>query len=93
VSRHIEQKFQNQIVPLDRQEYERCRFMDCVFTYHGAQHFLLDGGTIERCRLELHGEAANTLTVLAALCKTPLASSVKALLAGPLADLFKEQSD
>ena len=92
VSRYIEQKFQNQILPLDGQEYERCDFRDCVFTYSGAQHFLLDDGTMDGCRLEVHGAAANTLVALAELCKTPLADSVKRLLVGPLADLFKEQS-
>jgi hypothetical protein len=93
VPRYIERKFQNQVLPIDGQEYERCHFKDCVFTYHGAQHFLIDGGDMDGCRLEVHGEAANTIAALAALCKTPLVDSVKGLLAGPLADVFKELSD
>ena len=68
-ARYIERKFQNQVLPIDGQEYERCHFKDCVFTYHGAQHFLIDGGDMDGCRLEVHGEAANTIAALAALCK------------------------
>ncbi len=90
---YIEQHFENQKLALDNNEYERCTFKNCTFTYSGGAHFRIDDGSMDGCRLELGGSAANTLLALSALCQTQLRNCVRKQLTERLRDLFSERSE
>jgi hypothetical protein len=92
MARHIEQTFENTIIELDNNEFERCIFKRCVFRYGGAQHFIIDDGDMQDCQIEFVAEAANAIVAIADLIKTPLRASIRGQLVGSIADLFKVQS-
>lgn len=66
----IDREFHGDEIPLDFHEYERCTFVGCTLVYHGYTGPVLDNCSVQDCRIQYRGPAANGLAWLAAQKKS-----------------------
>lgn len=67
MAKHVGEKFADQRVVLDEDEFYECTFTRCQLVYQGGERAYIVGCRMEQCRFDFEGSAGRTLLFLQAM--------------------------
>ncbi|WP_226571258.1 hypothetical protein [Mangrovibacter yixingensis] len=67
--KYISSVFENSVVELDGNHYEKCTFKDCIIVFKGLKTFNLINCNFSGCKWTFEGPAANTVNFLKMMYK------------------------